>query len=310
VNSNGAKFLQPLFDSLRRQTHPVSEVFFFDNASTDSSVELAQSLYAAVKVVRFDRNMGYSYPVNEGIRMSAADYVLVLNVDVILEDGFVEELVHALERNLTAGWASGKLLKLTPAGKSGQIDCLGHHMSRGRYATETDYSRPFDWNDYQRDRFVFGASACAALYRRSMLRDIELFVEYFDEDFFAYFEDVDLDWRAQLRGWKCLYVPTAVGYHMRGGTGLIKRPEIAACYLANRWLMLVKNDQVGHLLPDVLPFVSRFARDVWSCLRANPMVLYLGAGRFVKYLPAIWRKRGVIQKTRLTPLTYVRGLIR
>jgi len=310
VNYNGAQFLESLFASIRSQTYPLAEVFFFDNASTDNSVELARLNYPKANVIRFDRNTGYSYPVNEGIRRSGGDYVLILNVDLVLEANFVEELIHALERNPTAGWASGKLLKLTPSGKSDQIDCLGHHMSRGRYATERDYSRPFDWKEYDEERFVFGASACAALYRRSMLSDIELSGEYFDEDFFAYFEDVDMDWRAQLRGWKCLYVPAAVGYHMRGGTGLIKRPEIAACYLANRWLMLVKNDVTTHFLHDLLPFLLRLARDLYSYLRESPTALLLGTVRFVKHLPRTWKKRKIIQSKRLTALIYIRGLIR
>jgi GT2 family glycosyltransferase/glycosyltransferase involved in cell wall biosynthesis len=310
VNCNGSKFLEPLFASLRSQTYPLLEVFFFDNASTDHSIEMARSLYQDLKVIQFDHNTGYSHPVNQGIRQSAGDHVLILNVDLVLEDDFVEQLMRALERNPTAGWASGKLLKLTASGKSDQIDCLGHHMSRGRYATERDYSRPFDWNEYKQERFVFGASACAAIYRRSMLHDIQLAGEYFDEDFFAYFEDVDVDWRAQLRGWKCLYVPAAVGYHMRGGTGLIKRPEIAACYLANRWLMLVKNDVLAHFLPDLLPFASRVARDVYAYLRENPKALFFGAIRFATHFPRMWKKRKAIQKARLTPLIYVRGLIR
>jgi GT2 family glycosyltransferase len=238
------------------------------------------------------------------------EYILVLNVDLVLEDTFIEELVRALEKNATAGWAAGRLLKLTDSGKSERIDCLGHHMSRCRYATETDYSRPFDWNEYNEDMFVFGASACAALYRRTALNDLQLNGEYFDEDFFAYFEDVDLDWRAQQRGWKCLYASKAVGYHMRGGSGLIKQREIAACFLANRWLMLVKNDELRHFTKDLIPFINRLASDLCSYGWANPLVLTSAAKRFIKYLPMMLRKRKIIKAKRMVPLSYVRTLIR
>jgi GT2 family glycosyltransferase len=183
-------------------------------------------------------------------------------------------------------------------------------MSRTRYATETDHSRPFDWRHYDSERFVFGASACAALYRSSMLDDLRLDGEYFDEDFFAYFEDVDMDWRAQLRGWKCVYAPRAVGYHMRGGSGLIKRADIAACYLANRWLMLVKNDTLRHFSEDLIPFSIRLARDVWVYLTAQPSAVLLAVKRTIELLPGMLAKRRTIQQRRVVGRAYVRSLIR
>jgi GT2 family glycosyltransferase/glycosyltransferase involved in cell wall biosynthesis len=310
VNYNGARFIPRLCESLARQTWPPSEVWFFDNNSTDGSADLARDLLPTINVVQYDRNTGYSFPVNEGIRHSQADYKLVLNVDLVLEDSFIEEMVGALERFPTAGWAAGKMLKLTEAGKSEDIDCLGHHMSRMRYATETDHSRPFDWRHYDSERFVFGASACAALYRSSMLEDLRCDGEYFDEDFFAYFEDVDLDWRAQLRGWKCLYVPRAVGYHMRGGSGLIKRADIAACYLANRWLMLVKDDTARHFGQDLVPFATRLVQDVGVYLTTQPLAVWLAVKRGLKLLPRMLAKRRTIQKRSVVARAYIRSLIR
>ena len=310
VNHNGAKFLPALFASITRQSWAPSEVWFFDNGSTDGSVAMATALLPGLKVVGYQKNTGYSFPVNEGIRRSTADYVLVLNVDVVLEDRFIEEMITAVERHETAGWAAGRMLKLTESGKSDQVDCLGHHMARKRYATETDHSRPFDWRDYEHEQFVFGASACAALYRRSLLDDVQLEGEYFDEDFFAYFEDVDLDWRAQLRGWKCLYVPDAVGYHMRGGSGLIRQPQIAACYLANRWLMVVKNDRLRDLAADLIPVVRGLVRDLRVYGPTQPRVILLAVQRLFRLLPRAVAKRRQIQRHRVVPRTYIRSLIR
>src|SRR5207245_10562480 len=90
---------------------------------------------------------------------------------------------------------------------------------------------------------AFRASACGPLYRRRMLDDLAVDGEIFDEDLFAYFEDVDLDWRAQQRGWRCVFTSAARGAHMRGGTGLHRRPEVAAVPLANRFLVMLKNDE-------------------------------------------------------------------
>ncbi|MBI4228305.1 MAG: hypothetical protein HY693_01150 [Deltaproteobacteria bacterium] len=95
-----------------------------------------------------------------------------------------------------------------------------------------------------------------------MLDDLQLNGEYFDEEFFAYFEDVDLDWRAQQRGSKCIYTPKALGYHMRGVSGLIRQPEIAACFLANRWLMIIKNDGSTDKTNDFFVLVQSGGLDV------------------------------------------------
>ncbi|HEY7511903.1 MAG TPA: glycosyltransferase [Vicinamibacteria bacterium] len=310
VNHNGARFVAPLFDSLARQTYGPLEVILFDNASTDDSVRLVEERYPWVRVVKKDHNTGFSRPVNEGIRLSSGPYVIALNLDVVLTETFVEELVSVLDHDPAVGWVAGKVLKLKESGPTDDIDCLGHHMSRNRYARERDYSRPFEWADYAESRFVFGASACAALYRRSMLEDVRLDGEYFDEDFFAYFEDVDLDWRAQQRGWKCVFTPRALAYHMRGGSGLIRQRRIAAGYLANRWLMLVKNDDTRHVLQDIRPVVGQLARDVGSWGRRDPLVIPAAVGRFLGKVPRMVAKRRAIRTRRVVPRAYLRGLIR
>jgi len=219
-------------------------------------------------------------------------------------------MVRALETDSRIGWVSGKMFKLAPTGKTQEIDCLGHHFHRDRYAKETDHSRPFRWSDYSAPRYVFGASACAALYRRAMLQDIAVGGEYFDGDFVAYFEDVDLDWRANQRGWKCLYNPKAVGYHMRGGTGLHMRPEIAARYMANRFLMIVKNDDLDFFLRDLAPFTKRLIVDVMINLRRCPLALPIALKFFVQKLPRALTKRSLIRSRRTVPRSYIRALIR
>jgi GT2 family glycosyltransferase len=237
--------------------------------------------------------------------------VLALNLDVELERNFIEELVKGIESNSGIGWAAGKMLKLTTQGKkTEEIDCLGHHFHRDRYAKETDYSQPFRWSDYSQLRYVFGASACAALYRKTMLEDVSLGNEYFDEDFVSYWEDVDLDWRAQLRGWRCIYVPNAVGYHVRGGSGLHSRPEIAAHNLANRFLIVIKNDESKHLLRDAAPFLIRTAEDMLFVLRINPLALPMALRLLLQETPRAIMKRRIIQRNRRVSSSYIRSLIR
>lgn len=310
VNYNGWKFIQPLFESLLAQTYPHMEILFFDNGSTDGSADYVRRHFRQVRVIELGRNTGFSKPNNQGIRDSPGEFIMTLNVDVVLERDFVEEMVKALETDSRIGWVSGKMLRLAPTGKTREIDCLGHHFHRDRYAKETDHSRPFRWSDYSEPRYVFGASACAALYRRTMLQDIAVGGEYFDEDFVAYFEDVDLDWRANLRGWKCLYAPKAVGYHMRGGTGLHRRPDIAARYMANRFLMIVKNDDFDLLLQDLAPFTKRVMIDILIYIRRCPLAVPIALRFVAQKLPRALVKRRHIRDRRRVPKYYMRSLIR
>lgn len=312
VNLNGINLLEKFLPSLATQTYRDVEIFMVDNGSTDRSVQWVESNYPDIKIIKLPYNHGFSIPNNIAIREAKGEFVLTLNTDMLLESDFIEELVGAIKEDASAGWAAPKLLKLTrDFEKRPEVDCFGHHMSRTRFAREADYSVVFDPKDYEEERYVFGASACGALYRREMLEDIAINGEYFDEDFFAYFEDVDLDWRAQLRGWKCLYTPRSVGYHMRGGTGLKKkRPAIAACEFSNRFFLVIKNDSRKIFINDFFIILRRTLKETLKYLLRNPAALFFGVKRIFKYLPTMIRKRKIIQLNKKVGDSYMRDLIK
>ena len=310
VNYNCRQYVEALSACLQNQTYSHLEILVFDNGSNDGSLEKIKQFFPQARIFELGENTGLSKPNNLGISESRGAYILCLNFDVVLEKTFVEEMVNAIETDKQIGWVAGKMLKLTNGGKSKKIDCLGHHMLKSRYARELDYSKPFTWNDYAKRQFVFGASACAALYRKEMLHDIALNGEYFDEDFFAYFEDVDLDWRAQHRNWKCLYTPQAIGYHVRYGTNLIKNKQIAAYYLSNRIFMMIKNDDWKHCMRDIVPISLQFIRDFITYTVMNPRALALALSRIVRLYPKMCTKRVRIFATRKTSRNYMRSLIR
>jgi GT2 family glycosyltransferase len=143
-----------------------------------------------------------------------------------------------------------------------------------------------------------------------MLEDIALCGEYFDEDFFAYFEDVDLDWRAQQRGWKCIYTPYAVGYHVRYGSDLIKNPSIAACLLSNRLFLMIKNDMCSAVAQDFRPIVRRTLQDYGYYISKNPLAVAIALWRLIRFAPKMFRKRFIIGRRRLAGREYLRGLIK
>src|SRR5439155_394885 len=151
-------------------------------------------------------NLLHALVTAEAPRPAGVGAVRSLNSDVGLEPEFVAALVEALERRPEAGWAAGAMRQLRPQGVVDAIDCYGHWLLPSRYVYGCDPARRRP-DEYPAECLVFGASACAALYRRRMLEDLALDGEIFDEDLFAYFEDVDLDWRAQQRGWRCVFTP-------------------------------------------------------------------------------------------------------
>lgn len=297
VNKNCGSLIDLVFPTIVAQTYTPLEVIVVDNGSDDGSVERIRAEYPATRVIELGTNRGFSGALNAGIRDSAGEYVLSLNFDVTLQPDFVTNLVAALEARPDAGWAAGAMRKLTKDGVIDSIDCYGHWLLASRYVYGYDPDHP-QVAYYDSTQEVFGASGCAVLYRRSMLEAIAVGGEVFDEDLFAYFEDVDLDWRAQQYGYKCVFTPAAEGGHMRGGTGLSQRPEVAALLLANRFLVMIKNDDVRDALDDLSPIVRRTLQDVALHMH-HPTAIVLAVGRVVRLAGRMLRKRRVIRRGRV-----------
>ena len=307
VNLDCGSLIDLIFPSLARQTWKDFEVVVVDNGSRDGSTERIEREYPGTRVLRLGRNTGFSHALNAGIRATSGELVLSLNFDVVLEPGFIGALVEALDRHPEAGWAAGALRQLRAEGVVDAIDCFGHWMLPSRYVYGC---KPGRWlpDEYPNECLVFGASACGALYRRRMLEEVALDGEIFDEDLFAYFEDVDLDWRAQQRGWRCVFTPAARGAHMRGGSGLMKRPEVAALPLANRFLVMLKNDDLREVVRHLGAIALRTARDVAHYLHGQPRALPLALARLLRLAPRMLAKRRRLRLLRRASRAYLAAL--
>jgi GT2 family glycosyltransferase len=246
------------------------------------------------------RNAGFVIPNNRGIRESITDYIMLLNADAFLDPCYIEVLMNDLKNDSRAGSASGKLYKLGQDMQPKEtLDCAGHYINKdrrviGRHRDAPNIDHPLN----STKKYVFGTPAAAGIYKRKMLEDVMYRNEFLDENFFAYFEDIDLDWRAILRGWNAIYNPDATGFHYRGGTGIRKRAFSEACVIKNGALVIIKNDTAGNFLRSSAPILRRFFREIASTFRKNfgaiPLALvYL----FVQWFPTI-RKRVHIQATR------------
>lgn len=233
-NWNGIDSLAECIESLLNQSVGC-HIIVVDNGSTDGSVELIEKNYPLIELIKHSTNLGYAGGVNSGILRAlkiGVKYVAPFNNDAIADKDWLKNLLKALEDGGSIGIAASKLLTRSGENIDSTGECYttwGLPFSRGRGDSDTD--------KYDAQVDIFAASGGASLYRVSMLKEIGLF----DEDFFAYYEDVDLGFRAQLAGWKVLYVPASIVYHQIGATSGRIKGFTTYQTLKNLPLLLFKN---------------------------------------------------------------------
>jgi len=232
LNWNGKEYLASCIQSLREQTYSNLEMILVDNASTDGSVEYIKNLFPDLRVIVNKKNLGYGGGNNVGIGASQGRYVMILNNDTRLDPHCIEELKRGIEKDERYGSCASKILL---EHKDNLVDAAGisvcpDGLSIGRGRLEKG-------DLYDDEEQVFAASGCACLYRREMLEDIGLY----DEDFFAYAEDTDLGWRAQLANWKTIYNPKAIVYHSHSASSGTYSPLKAFLVERNRIWVAIKN---------------------------------------------------------------------
>ena len=246
VTYNSGRFIKRCLESVLSQRYRLKEVIVIDNASNDGTVDILEQFDDRCQIHYNEENVGFAAAQNQAIRMAGGDWVLTLNPDVLLLPNFIQALLDAGQFDPKIGAVCGKLLTMSSHFEIPErpvVDSTGiyfnpmlRHLDRG--------SQEVDNGHYLHYEYVFGATAAAALYRRSMIEDISLDGEFFDSDFFVYREDADVAWRAQLMGWKCLYVPYARGYHVRKvlpGNRSALPAAINMHSVKNRFLMRLKN---------------------------------------------------------------------
>lgn len=239
VTWNSAQYLRRCLEGLREQTYRAVELIAIDNASSDDSIALVEP--HAKTLIRNDTNRGFSAAVNQGIAVANGTYVLLLNPDCFLKSDYIERLVTVLEMFDGVGAATGMLMRARGAEiePTSELDSCGIRMTRT--------GRHLDITARQDASEVFGVSGAAALYSMAFLLDVAIDGEIFDEDFFAYREDADLAWRGQLFGWRALFEPQAIGYHVRRVTPEARRAlpaDINMHSVKNRFLLRIKNEGI------------------------------------------------------------------
>jgi GT2 family glycosyltransferase len=302
-NWNGADLIAEALQSLQAQTYP-AQIIVVDNGSVDNSVEIIGKRFPEVQLIKLSENTGFAGGVNQGIKYALehdAEAIALFNNDAVAASDWLEQLVKTMEATPGAGIVTGKLVRNNKI----HLDSTGDYYSvwgmpfpRGRNQK--------DEGQYNQTEEVFGASGGASLYRAELFEQIGTF----DERFFAYYEDVDISFRAQLAGWRVLYQPKAVAYHHVSATSS-KLGSFTRYHATKNFYLLYTKNMPGRLFWKYLPkFLVQSIRLGASSLLKGGIIPYLrGFVRSVLYLPSTLGKRQRIQSQRKVTSDYIDGLL-
>lgn len=232
-NYNGIKYIRDCMDSLRKQEGIDFELLIVDNGSKDGSLEVLQEEYTEARVIALEENTGFCHAVNLGIQNSNTPYVILLNNDTVVKAGFVESLVKAIEESERIFSVSSMMLSMKDesiiddAGDG--YSMLGWAYARGKGKTVSRYEKRAE---------IFAACGGAAIYRKAIFEEIG----YFDENHFAYLEDIDIGYRARIYGYRNVYEPAAKVIHAGSATSGSRYNEFKTkLSSANNAYMIAKN---------------------------------------------------------------------
>lgn len=301
LNWNGRGHLDVCLRSLRHQSFSDVEVILVDNASTDGSAAFVRQRFPEVRVIENSANLGFCAGNNVGIRAASGRFVALLNNDTEVSPDWLTQLLQTAAAHPEAGLFASKMLDFY---NRRTIDSAGDQFHVAGFAIKRGW-RQNDDARFQQPCGVFGACAGAAMYRRCMLDDIGLL----DNDFFANGEDVDLSFRAQLRGYTCRFVPQAVVYH-KGGATIGKSPA---------WFYLMRRNQLWVLIKNMPAALMRryFPQILFYNLTSLIYHPAKGRGKLIcsayrdafAQLPAMRCKRKRIQRARRASLQDIHSIL-
>lgn len=263
LNWNGREFLRRFLPSVIAHSSQVAEVIVADNASTDSSIELLQEEFPAVRIITNLTNGGFAHGYNEALKEVDADFFVLLNSDIEVTANWIEPVISLMESDKQIGACQPKLRSYHQthmfeyAGAAGGfIDKYGYPFCRGRIFQELEA----DNGQYDDTREIFWATGACMFVRADLYRKFG----GLDDDFFAHMEEIDFCWRLKNNGYKIMYCPQSVVFHVGGGTLPKKSAQKTYLNFRNNLSLLYKN------LPSSLlwkVFLVRFPLDGVAALK-------------------------------------------
>ncbi len=298
-NWNGKHLLKVCLYSLKKQTVKNFDVIVVDNGSVDGSVEYINKYYPWVKVVSLNKNYGFAGGVNAGIKASKGKYIILINNDTEVDKNCLKFLTEAAKKHTDVGFIAAKMLnfyertKIDSAGDF--IDVVGHANNIGFGEDESKFNKP---------GYVFLVTGGGGLFKKQVFDRVGLL----DEDYFAYFEDVDLCLRAQLQGFKGWFEPKAKIYHIHKATSNKVRPLAEYWQFRNLTQTIIKDFPAALLKKDFnwlrallvnLNTVRFLATKglFWQGIKAEIYILF--------HLPQLLKKRSRIQRNKKVSDQYI-----
>jgi GT2 family glycosyltransferase len=314
VNWNGDRYIHRCLEHVFAQTHSALEVIVVDNGSTDGSLQRIKARYGdRCRYIENTGNVGYSPAMNQGMAAASGEYMVQLNSDACLHEEFVAKSVRRIQQDDRVGAVGGRVYQwqgddLTSKLRKGEG---GRYYFRKRFQLRADERE-------ERETLTFGPASCFPLLRMNMLKDVhESSGYYFDDSFFAGWEDTDLWFRMQLRGWTCVFLPTAYGWHVGSGsaggnaTFFTKSVEYRTRILRNRLFLIAKNlptPVLLHLAPYLL--LTELAMLPYFAIRSPSSIraFFSGWSQFLTDRQSVWAKRRRIQQGVVVTTDYVLNL--
>ncbi|MBN1356366.1 glycosyltransferase family 2 protein [bacterium] len=293
---NGKDLLRTCLDSLAIQTCSDFEIIVVDNGSSDGTDRWIRETHPKITCITLTENRGFASAVNAGIKASNGEYVALLNNDTRVDSRWISVLKDSLREHPEIDVFASKVLIMDAPDR---IDTAGDGFTIAGFGYKIGWLKPA--SDYQYPRIVFGASGCAALYRKKMFETIGLF----DEEFFAFAEDLDLSFRALNAGFRSLYIPEALVYHKVRATA--QPGDTFSLYHRNLMWLIFKNMPAGLLFLYAPHILANWILVGIRSLRNGDLTRYIRSlAMGFKGLPGMRIKRKDIQKTRRVSLGTIR----
>lgn len=308
VTFNSAETIEACIRSVQKQRYGDMLFVVIDNNSTDRTRKILRR--AGVRIVLLPKNLGYAAAHNIGLRTFDSDYVLTLNPDIVIDRDFVGSLTNAMDKAVSAvGSAQALLYRVKHLGeRSTMIDSAGLYITRFRRQNLRFAGKKWKTN-FAAQKYIFGPDGAAAFYRRSMLADIDRGDGVFDEGYFMHKEDVDVCWRAQLRGWQSIFVPGATGRHIRTfrpGERTHIHTGLRMIATRNRYYLMVKNDLPVLWLRDLL-WIFVYDIGIFFYILFRERESMSAYGQVFRNFSSLLLKRARIQQSRKVGAKYMSG---
>lgn len=242
INYNGKSYLEECLQSLKKITYNNFEIILVDNNSTDNSVEFVKNHYPSIMIIKLDKNYGFAYPNNVGVKNARGELLLFLNNDTSVDPQFVTELVDAINSDSKIAICQSMLLK-----PNGEVDSSGDFIDHIGIA----YSSK---KKIENVREILSAKGASMLVRKEIYNKLG----GFDEKFFISFEDVDLGWRSWILGYKVVVIPKSIVFHKGGKTVKTLKSNVAFHGLKNQISMKFTNFESKSTLKIIFSFFLKY----------------------------------------------------